>query len=103
MVDRDAGGVVKARATWADAPAVGDGMIARGLVVRAPDVVFVKGVVEAHDGLAHVFAEHGGDLTLVAAAGRERELDELVADLAAELGGIVVPFAGAEGKRGTST
>jgi hypothetical protein len=68
----------------------GEGMISRGLVVRAPDVVFVKGVVEAHDGLAHVFAEHGGDLTIVATAGRERELEELVADLAAELGGIVV-------------
>ena len=64
-------------------------MICRRLVVRAKDVVFVKGVIEAHDGLAHVFAESGGDLTIAAAAGRETELDEVVRDLAAELGGIV--------------
>ena len=70
---------------------VGEGMITRRLVVRAKDVVFVKGVVEAHDGLAHVFAESGGDLTIAAAAGREAELDELVDDLARELDGIVNP------------
>ena len=68
---------------------VGEGMIARRLLVRAKDVVFVKGVIEAHDGLAHVFAESGGDLTIAAAAGREAELDELVNDLALELGGII--------------
>lgn len=64
-------------------------MVTRRLVVRARDVVFVKGVVEAHDGLAHVFAERGGDLTIAAAADREAELDELVTDLAGELGGIL--------------
>jgi hypothetical protein len=63
-------------------------LISRRLVVRAKDVVFVKGVVEAHDGLAHVFAEKGGDLTIVAAEGREEELDALVTDLARELDGI---------------
>lgn len=67
---------------------LGAGMTARRLVVRAKDVVFVKGVIEAHDGLAHVFAESGGDLVIAAATGRERELDELVDDLARELGGI---------------
>ena len=70
-------------------------MISRRLVVRAKDVVFVKGVIEAHDGLAHVFAESGGDLTIAAAAGREAELDELVHDLAEELDGIV----GEDGRR----
>jgi hypothetical protein len=64
-------------------------MVTRRLVVRARDVVFVKGVVESHDGLAHVFAERGGDLTIAAAADREAELDELVTDLARELGGIL--------------
>ncbi len=63
-------------------------MVTRRLTVRAKDVVFVKGVVEAHDGLAHVFAESGGDLTLAAPRDREVELDELVRDLAVELGGI---------------
>lgn len=66
-----------------------EGMVVRKLVVRAKDVVFVKGIVEAHDGLAHVFAESGGDLELAAPPDREKELDELVRDLAAELDGIV--------------
>jgi hypothetical protein len=63
-------------------------LVERRLVVRAKDVVFVKGVVEAHDGLAHVFAEHGGDLTIAAPEDRAGELDELVDDLARELDGI---------------
>jgi hypothetical protein len=57
-------------------------MVTRGLVVRAEDVVFVKGVVEASEGLAQVFATHGGDLTLAAPAGREEELDALLHELA---------------------
>jgi hypothetical protein len=73
---------------------LGAGMVSRRLIVRAKDVVFVKGVIEAHDGLAHVFAESGGDLTIAAAVGRDAELDELVTDLARELGGIVDADAG---------
>lgn len=79
-------------------------MVTRRLLVRAPDVAYLKGIVEAHDGLAQVFAEGGGDLTLAAPADRERELDELVRDLAAELGGVVLssaepePRADAEGR-----
>ncbi len=69
-------------------PVAEDGMITRELVVRAEDVVFLKGVVEAHDGLAQVFGERGGELVITAPVSRERELDELVRDLCAELGGI---------------
>lgn len=72
-------------------PLVGEGMVSRKLVLRAKDVAFLKGVVEAHEGLACVFAEHGGDLTIAAPADRAAELDELVQDLAAELGGILPP------------
>ncbi|AKV03534.1 hypothetical protein AKJ09_10197 [Labilithrix luteola] len=68
---------------------IGEGMVSRRLVVRAKDVAFLKGVVEAHDGLAQVFAESGGDLTLASPADREAELDELVRDLALELSGIL--------------
>lgn len=68
-------------------PLVGEGMVTRHVVVRAKDVVFLKGVVEAHDGLAQVFAEKGGDLTLAAPADREAELDEIARDLVRELGG----------------
>jgi hypothetical protein len=65
---------------------VGAGMAKRAVSVHAPDVVFVKGLVEASDGLASVFAERGGDLVLAAPLGREAELDELLADLQVELG-----------------
>ncbi|MFO0677439.1 MAG: DUF4911 domain-containing protein [Polyangiaceae bacterium] len=70
-------------------PLTGPGLVTRRLVVPSREVVFVKGIVEAHEGLAQVFAEKGGDLTFAAPADRERELDELVADLAAEIGGLV--------------
>lgn len=66
-----------------------EGMAWRRLVVRARDVAFLKGIVEAHEGLAQVFAEKGGDLVIAAPAGREAELDELASDLATEFGGIV--------------
>jgi hypothetical protein len=68
---------------------LGEGMVWRRLIVRAPDVAFVKSVVEAHDGLAQVLAVAGGDLVLAAAAEREEELLELVRDLARELDGIL--------------
>jgi len=70
-------------------PLVGEGMVTRRVILRAKDVAFFKGVVEAHDGLAAVFAEHGGDLVVAAPASREAELDELVTDLAGELGGVL--------------
>jgi hypothetical protein len=62
-------------------------MVTRALVVRASDVVFVKGIVEASDGIAQVFAEHGGDLTLAAPLDREAELDELIVELARAVAG----------------
>jgi hypothetical protein len=61
-------------------------MVTREVFVRAPDVVFVKGLVEASDGLASVFAERGGDLILAVPHGREAELAELLHDLEVELG-----------------
>jgi hypothetical protein len=63
-------------------------MVTRQLVVRARDVVFVKGIVEGWEGLAQVFAESGGDLTLAAPAGREAELDRLIDALVVEVGAI---------------
>ncbi len=69
-------------------PCTGPGMVTRRVLVRAEDVVFLKGIVEASEGLAQVFAERGGDLVLAAPEGRAVELDALVADLCAELGAL---------------
>jgi hypothetical protein len=64
-------------------------MVIRRLVVRAKDVAFLKGIVEAHEGVAQVFAEGGGDLTIASPSDREAELDALVRDLADELDGVL--------------
>jgi hypothetical protein len=69
-------------------PCVGDGMVVRKVVMPAREVVFFKGVIEASEGLAAVFAEHGGELTVAAPAERADELDLLLAELAADLGVI---------------
>jgi hypothetical protein len=69
-------------------------MVTRALVVRASDVVFVKGIVEASDGIAQVFAEHGGDLTLAAPLDREAELDELIVELARAVAGSTATSPG---------
>jgi hypothetical protein len=53
--------------------------------VRDKDVVFVKGIFEASEGLGALFAERGGELIISAPLSRERELDELLADLKKEL------------------
>jgi hypothetical protein len=60
-------------------------MVVRRIVMAARDVVFFKGIVEASEGLAAVFAERGGDLTVAAPASRARELDGLLDDLGAEI------------------
>ncbi|RYG64806.1 hypothetical protein EON77_19280 [bacterium] len=59
--------------------------------IRFPceQVVFVKGIVEAHEGLATFFAERGGDVVLAAPRERAAELRELAADLAREFGGML--------------
>lgn len=63
-------------------------MVTRRVRIHSREVVFLKGIVEALDGIAQVFAERGGDLTLASPADRERELDDLVDDLCRELGAI---------------
>lgn len=73
------------------APLLGVGLLNRQVRVQARDVVFVKGILEASEGVAALFAEHGGELILAAHASRLRELDELLADLEDDIGAIVAP------------
>lgn len=63
------------------APSATSDVVLRRLRVAARDVVFIKGICEASEGLCAMFAERGGDLVLSAPASRERELDDLVEDL----------------------
>jgi len=67
------------------APCVGPGMVVRRILAPSHEVVFVKGIIEALEGLAQVFAERGGELTIAAPSDRAREFDAVVDDLCAEL------------------
>jgi len=64
-------------------------LVIRRVRVQARDVVFLKGVIEASEGVAVVFAESGGDLTIATLPGRERELDQILLDLRAEMGALL--------------
>lgn len=63
-------------------------LIERRLRVRTKDVVLVKGICEASEGLCAMFAERGGDLVLAASRSRRDELDELVGDLVRDFGAV---------------
>ena len=66
-------------------PLIDSDLVCRKVLVRDKDVVFVKGIFEASEGLGALFAERGGELIISAPLSRERELDELLADLQIEL------------------
>ncbi len=72
------------------APCVGPGMVVRRVVIASSQVVFLKGILEASEGLAQVFAVHGGELTIAAPADRAVELDAVIDDLCRELGAMSV-------------
>jgi len=64
---------------------LGPWLTTRKLVVHPKDVVFVKSIVQASDGLCCVFSDGGGELTLAAAEDRAADLQRLVEDLQVEL------------------
>ena len=71
-------------------PLVGS-FVSRRLRAAPSDVVFIKGVLEASEGLAGMFAEGGGDLTIATSAAQLDELDRVLADLCAETGALLAP------------
>lgn len=72
---------------------VSKGMIARRVDVHPRDVVYLKGILEASEGLAALFAERGGELVITSPLDRAAELEVLLLDLAEELGALVEPQA----------
>jgi hypothetical protein len=70
-------------------PLVDHDLATRRLNVAARDVVFVKGIFEASEGVGTLFAERGGELLLACPPSRIDELDELLGDLVEEIGAIV--------------
>ena len=67
----------------------GDELVQRRVRVKPSDVVLVKGICEASEGLCAMFADRGGDLVLAAPSTRARELDEFVRDLEIDFCAVV--------------
>jgi hypothetical protein len=67
------------------APLIGNELVTRSVRVAPRDVVYVKGIFEASEGLGALFAERGGELVIAAHHSRERELDQLLLDLTVEI------------------
>jgi hypothetical protein len=67
----------------------GDDLVQRRVRVKPSDVVLVKGICEASEGLCAMFADRGGDLVLAAPLTRARELDEFVRDLEIDFCAVV--------------
>jgi hypothetical protein len=65
------------------------GLVTRRVRVPAREVVFVKGVIEASEGVAVVFADGGGDLTIATLPSQKDELDRILQDLAGETGALL--------------
>jgi hypothetical protein len=65
----------------------GRGLAVCEIEVSPFDVVYVKSVVEASEGLANVFAESGGVITLAAPPDRAGALMELAEDVVRECEG----------------
>jgi hypothetical protein len=74
-----------------------DDLVAVRVRLREPDVVFVKGILEASEGLGAIFAEpsgssdrrDGGAIVIAAPRSRAAELAEVIADLRTELAGAM--------------
>lgn len=71
------------------APLIDADLVVRRVRVPARDVVFVKGIFEASEGLGALFAERGGDLLIAAPRSRAAALDEVLADLAHDIGAVI--------------
>lgn len=67
----------------------GPELVQRKVRVSPCDVVLVKGICEASEGLCAMFATSGGDLVLAAPESRVHDLEELVRDLQLEFDAVV--------------
>ncbi len=71
-------------------PCVGAGMCVRRALLAPRDVVYLKGLLEASEGIAQLFAEQGGAVTIATTASQAADLDALLDEVFAELGAVVV-------------
>ena len=62
----------------------GQGLVQRRLRVADPDVVWLRSVLEAYEGLAGLYGDRSGVVTLTTTACQAHELDVLLSELACE-------------------
>jgi len=65
-------------------PIEGIGLIQRRVRVADADVVWLRSVLEAYEGLAELYGDRSGVVTLTTTASQARELDTLLDELASE-------------------
>ena len=65
-------------------PSLDPALCRRRVRVAGDDEVWLRSVLEAYDGLALLYADGTGTVTLAAPLGRAAELDALLAELIAE-------------------
>lgn len=63
----------------------GPGLVHRHLRVQDDDIVFLRAVLEAYDGLASLFGDGRGRVVLTTTEGLAAELDQLLEALAREI------------------
>ncbi len=71
-------------------PCVGPGMCVRRALLEPKDVVFLKGLLEASEGIGQLFAEHGGAVTIATTESQAEALDAMLDEVLAELGAVIV-------------
>jgi hypothetical protein len=77
------------RAPEPSSPMLLNELVIRRVRVAPREVVFLKGVIEASEGVAAVFAESGGDLTIATLPSQKDELDRILQDLRDETGALL--------------
>lgn len=65
-------------------PLLGPGLHTRRVRVADGDVVWLRSVLEGYDGLAALYGDGSGTVTLTTTESRAHELDTLLADLCHE-------------------
>lgn len=57
----------------------------RRVTVSKDEMVFLRHVIEASEGLGFIVAESGGDAFVMSSTSQEAELDQLLSDLSVEM------------------
>ena len=70
-----------ARPSKLEVDAASRGLVVMRVSIDPREVVFFKSIVEASEGVASIFADKGGELTLATPSSRVEALRELLADL----------------------